>query len=591
MKIWKKGLRTLLVLALVFALAACNKNEGNENNQGQNTENPSGENNNNQNATNDVNNGEPVEANLISVGKFQKAVKEALNIETVESIYNIDYQNQAQALIDEYKAGEDYSISNPLFIMNPYGTNRTGVYTYFKTDEAVNINYTVSVEDENIADYTAQMYSNVDGSPVTEHEGQIIGLIPGMVNTVTLNAVNDKDETVATYIFEFNVPDFGTLDKLYFETTVTGDTDKLTDGLYTIIDYDLQDPEEYAHLLLTDNTGVIRSEIVLDAVKHNPDVAFIGENMVYPSDFNTIAVVNRLGKVEALYSLGDYHYHHDMEYNPANNTIAILADDTNRDTIEEIVISLDLESGEVSLVADFEVLMNDIYKRATRPEQNMTFGTEFDWIHFNAVAFVNDTDILLSSRELSSVIRVDNIYENPTVSAIIADEAIWADTAYADITYSKEGEFSSHAGQHHLMVFKDESLEEGQYYLTMYNNNWGYSPTWPEFDWSQLEGVNLGQNELTQGYMGSAFYAYLVDDNNKTYTLLESHELPYSSFVSNAQVYNGNIVYCSGSQSTSGVFGEIDSEGNTLVEFKLNADAFVAAYRTFKYSYENFWFN
>ena len=72
---------------------------------------------------------------------------------------------------------------------------------------------------------------------------------------------------------------------------------------------------------------------------------------------------------------------------------------------------------------------------------------------------------------------------------------------------------------------------------------------------------------------------------------MESHELPYSSFVSSSHVFGGNIVYCSGNQPTSGVFGEIDAEGNTLVEFKLNSDVFLGAYRAMKFSYENFWFN
>ena len=578
---FKKSVQVLLLSTLVLSLAGCGKTNNAGNNNATNPE--------TENVQTEVKLQE-VEANMIGVGSFQKQVKEALGIETIESIYDMDYQKQAQAIIDEYKSTNQYSLENPLFILNPYGTNRTGVYAYFNTEEATNITYTVSVEDENIGDFTATLYSNEEGTAVTEHEGQIIGLIQGYENTLTFEAKDANGTVIAKTQYKLNVPDFGTLDKLYFTATETGDMTKISEGLFTLSDYDLQDPEEYSHILLVDNSGVIRAEIILDSIKNSPVVEFIDGNFVFAYDASKIGSMNRLGKVERIYDLGQYKYHHDMEYNPANNTLVILADDTERDTIEEIAISLDMETGEISMAADFEVLMKDIMERATRPEVNMMYSTEFDWIHFNSVAFINETDILLSARELSSIIRVDNIYENPTISSIIADELLWEDTAYADLVYKKGNEFSSHAGQHNLTVIHDDSLEDGQYYVTLYNNNWGNSPTWPEFDWSQLEGVNLDMNTATEGYMESAWYKYLVDDNAKTYTLVDKVELPYSGFVSNAtQLENGNIEFASGASTK--VFGEYDANGNVIVQFDFAPDALVGAYRAMKFTYKGFWFN
>lgn len=411
-----------------------------------------------------------------------------------------------------------------------------------------------------------------------------------MKNTVVMEATNADGTVIAKTQYTFEIPNFETLDKLAFEATEIGDMTKLSEGLFTIMDYDLQDTEEYSHILVTDSYGVIRAEIILDAIKNCPVVEFIDGNMVVAYETDKIASINRYGKIERIYDLGQYKYHHDMEYNASNNTLMILADDGERDTIEEIVISLDMTTGEVKLVADFEVLMNDIYQRATRPEKNMTNGTEFDWIHFNSVAFINDTDIILSSRELSSLIRVNDIYNNPTIASIIADELIWKDTAYSDLVYDKVGEFSSNAGQHNLTVIHDARLEDGQYYVTLFNNNWGYSPTWPEFDWSQLEGVNLEQFSQTEGNLGSAWYKYLVDDNTKSYALVDMVELPYASFVSNAILMeNGNIEF--GSGSTSMQFGEYDSEGNVIVQYSYSPDSFVGAYRAMKFTYQGFWFN
>ena len=590
----KKYIKSLLfALFSTLVITGCaNKNNNTEevpnNNEGQVTENAS-----EQEQTAHVKEEvlETVPAEFISVGKFQKAVKEKAGFETVESVFTKDYQDTASSIIETYKADQSYTFDAPLFIMNPYGTNRTGVYVYFTTEEAVNVEYTISVDQEGIADYSASLYSNEEGNPVTEHEGQIIGLLPGMTNIVTMNAIDAEGNVVDCAQFSFDVPDFGTLDKIAYEVTEKGDVEKLTDGLFTLMDYDSQDSEEYSHLIAVDNSGVVRAELITDALKTCPVVEFVGDYMVYPSSFNTIIMVNRTGKAERIYDLGDYKYHHDMEYNAANNSIAILADDTRKDTIEEIVISLDLESGEVTELMDFEDIMPDIYERATRPEKNMIFGTEFDWIHFNSITFINDTDVLLSSRELSSVIRMNDIYEKPVIGYIIADAAIWEDTAYEDLVLTKVGDFLSQTGQHDLNIVSDDSLEAGQYYVTLFNNNFAHSPTWPEYDWSKMDGVNLKQNEVTEGIPGSFFYKYLVDDNAGVYTLVSSIELPYAGFVSNSCEYRGNVVYGCGVAATSGVFGETDADGNQLVQFKYDPESMIGAYRAMKFSYQGFWFN
>ena len=531
-----------------------------------------------------------IDAKVIGVGAIQKQIKAALGTEFIDTVYDMEYQKCARKILDQYKEETNYTLENPLMVLNPFGTNRTGLYVYFETEKPANISYTISVEDESIPDFTADLYSNEDGTPIKEHEGHIIGLIQGMTNTLTLEVIDEKDRVTAKMEYTVDVPDFGTLDKLVFKTIDSGDLTKLSDGLFTLLDYDLQDAEEYSHILVVDHAGVIRAELVADGIKHAPVVEWIDGNMVFAYDNNNIASVNRLGQVERIYNLGQYLYHHDMEYNASNHSLAILADDTERDTIEELVITLNLYTGEVSMLLDFELLMNDIYQRATRPELNMTFGTEFDWIHFNSLAFLNATDVILSSRELSSLIRVNNVYQNPEITSILADELLWKDTAYADITYKKLGDFSSHAGQHNLNVIMDDSLEDGQYYITLFNNNWGNSPTWPEFDWSSMEGVNLDRNTPTQGNLESAWYKYLVDDTAKTFTLVDSVEVPYASFVSNAkQLDNGNIAF--GAGSSTKVFGEYDSKGNPIVTFAYDSDSMVGAYRAMKFSYQGFWFN
>ena len=65
---------------------------------------------------------------------------------------------------------------------NPYGTNTLSLYVYFTTEELVSVSYTVSVEDESIDDFSQTPAGEDDFD--TEHEFQVLGLIPEESNTL-----------------------------------------------------------------------------------------------------------------------------------------------------------------------------------------------------------------------------------------------------------------------------------------------------------------------------------------------------------------------------------------------------------------------
>lgn len=48
-------------------------------------------------------------------------------------IYSTSYQNKIYNQIAKLKKYKNYTIEHPLLITNPYGTNTTSVYMYFKT--------------------------------------------------------------------------------------------------------------------------------------------------------------------------------------------------------------------------------------------------------------------------------------------------------------------------------------------------------------------------------------------------------------------------------------------------------------------------
>ncbi len=53
-----------------------------------------------------------------------------MNYDEESSIYNMDYQKRLYDEIAQLKKNEKFTIENPLVIINPFGTNTTGIYIY-----------------------------------------------------------------------------------------------------------------------------------------------------------------------------------------------------------------------------------------------------------------------------------------------------------------------------------------------------------------------------------------------------------------------------------------------------------------------------
>ncbi|MBE5062624.1 aryl-sulfate sulfotransferase [Lachnospiraceae bacterium DSM 108991] len=238
-------------------------------------------------------------------------------------------------------------------------------------------------------------------------------------------------------------------------------------------------------------------------------------------------------------------------------------------SVEDVVVRLNVTDGTVDEVLDLGDLFG-AYKETCVENSD----GDLDWMHINTIQWMGDGQVLFSSRETSSIIKIKDLYSTPAVEYMISDPAVWADTEWADLVLEKSGDFASQGGQHSITYVKDESLPEGQYYLYMFNNNIGVSETRPDFDWSVIDGI---QSEAVDGTT-SYYYKYLVDETSGSYELVESFELPYSGYVSSVQEIGDNVVADSGMQ---GIWGEYDSENNLIRSFTMEKESFI--YRVYKY--------
>lgn len=490
-------------------------------------------------------------------------------VDTFSENYQVIVDNKIRDLMIE-----PYSFEEPFLMIDPYNTNTTAINIYFE-DEGV-VEYTVHVEDDSIPDYTNTLYQT---KVENNYGSSIIGLVAGYENEVHMT-LTLEDGTVKENDFVFNMKNIKNSGNVSttLEVEEGNSVSSLEDGLYAVLGHD----KNYnADIYLYDNNGVLRSELNLEDYRADRIIFTDDDSIIYSSNEDELIKVNSLGKIEQTYYLGDYEMHHDYRYNEDHERLLILASKKESETIEDCIISLNLRDGSVKEIIDMKDLLPEMYKKAFHPEENDYGGSELDWVHLNSIDFIDEDSIVVSSRELSSVIAIDNIYDEPTIRYILSVPEMYEGTSYSDLVYQKNGDFTASTGQHSVVYEEDDSLPEGSYYLYMYNNNYGGSATLPDFDFTiYFPGVgNYQEGEA------SYYYQYLVNETDKTFTLVKKIPVDYSSIVSSTQELGDNIITSSG---LSHLYAEYDQDGDLIRKFKYTSKKF--AYRVFKYDFNDFWF-
>ena len=515
-------------------------------------------------------------------GNIQVLDYSDLNLSSVSDIYNVSNQEAIEAKVEALKSDTHYSLDAPLLISDPYLTNTTGLYVYFSTDEAVQISYTISAE--GYEDYTAVAY-NAAGTYATEHEFQLIGSVAGVENTITLTAKTETG-TESTYKFTYTPNELQSVTSNAYDTEDGDSTEKLTDGLYAIIGNQASDARS---TLYVDNNGIVRGEVPI-IYYNSMRLNITSDNQMYLGiSSGAIAKITNLGQVTQVIDVASqgYSLHHDFVLDNEGNILA-LATSTEKETddnyVEDQIVKIDTTTGNITTVLDMESLLPELYEVATDLEEHSNDAGKYDPIHLNTIQMIDNDTIIVSSRETSTIIKIENLTTNPTISYMISDESVWDGVGdYSNLLLNQVGNFLNSAGQHTVTYETDDSLEEGQYYLYMFDNNYEMMDSRQDFDWSAYKSTDY---DVTVEDDVSMYYKYLVDENEGSYELVESFEVPYSAYVSSAQEYKENIIMAPGRKN---MFIEYDSKGNAIRTFTYTGDSFLT-YRTFKYDFKDFYF-
>ena len=253
--------------------------------------------------------------------------------EKIKKTYNAEEQQKIADELEKKKESQEYTLSNMLIEYNPFGTNTQSLYVYFETDSAVKVSYTIHVKEDDIADFSRNVYQ--DEEYQKEHEFQVIGLIPDTENTITFYITNEDGSTDTKEI----VYEMGSLygeEAVQLDTDVKQSADKLEDGLYVVLG---NDSTSMDFMYYYDNNGVLRGEVPLLGYRSHR-LIFDENSMYYSISEKKMAQVNRLGQVTKVYDLGNYKLHHDYVFDE-NGNMLILATDTTQDSVGDIVLKLD----------------------------------------------------------------------------------------------------------------------------------------------------------------------------------------------------------------------------------------------------------
>ena len=502
-----------------------------------------------------------------------------LNIKSVSDIYQTTTQTKIAQKIKQLEASQTYSFDKMLVLANPYLTNTTGLYLHFLTTKATKISYTI--KSKGTSTFSQTLY-NPNGTYAKNHTYQLIGLIAGQENTITITATDQNDQK-ETKTFTYTPNKLRGSDQNQLKVTKGTSKTKLSSGLYAVIgDKSLKTRNTY----LVDNDGYIRAEI--PTINYNSLRLIQTNNKLYLAvDDDQLVTLDRLGQVVQSYSLKDTNFklHHDFAVDSQGNIIALATDTklkASEKRVEDQIIKIDGTSGKVSRLLDFKDLLGDLYKTATGIETLTNNKGYRDVIHANTIQLTKDDQVIISSRETSTIMKISNLTSQPKLDYFISDSSVWQGVGtYSNLLLNKVGNFTSQAGQHSVTYIPTETA--GVYYLEMFNNNSAIMNSRTNFSWTNYP--NSGGTTASNDYQ-SSYYKYLVNENTGSYQLVKKISLPYSPFISSVQTKDNNVVTDSGMTAT---FAEYDADGKLIQSFETTGSTkFI--YRVYKYDFNNFYF-
>ncbi|MEE3461903.1 MAG: aryl-sulfate sulfotransferase, partial [Lachnospiraceae bacterium] len=524
---------------------------------------------------------------------------ETFGITDTSEIYDTDRSAGVKNSISALLRKGSYTLSEPFFAYDPFGTNSLSMYIYFETSDECYIRYTVSVDDKTIPDFTRTMRNSSGSVSETIHEGTIMGLVPGMENYIELTSYDARNKKLNSAVFSVTMPveSFGNPVKL---TTSDGDDLSLTNGLFTLF------PSDRNFILIYDNSGVIRGEMPLLS-SSGVNMQQIGDELYFVCDKDKLAAIDNIGMITKVITADGYTELGEFDYDEAGHFYMIAdaqsggaggstkkavkrtANAGNSGPVHDRIISLDPEKGTVS----------EIFDPGTMPgAAGRILKAAGDPVFSSIQADGKLNSLLAASAGTSSIIQIDDLGTDYTnISMILGDAGSWnGNKALKKKIFarksSKKGKAAkeekkrakilglgtSNAGQAFEAISAPASIvyDDGNSCMSKIANT------------DNMQRTEKGTRNISLYALGhdkgrTYFVRYKADTKKKVYYEESKVKLPESSAAGNVQAVEDSLISSGGKL---GDFTESSSEGKLLRSYKTG----FPVDRVYKYDYKALWF-
>ena len=460
---------------------------------------------------------------------------------TVSTASNVPDESQEAILESLTASAAQSSFSEMAIVQNPFGISPLTAMALFSTDDLCSVAVTTHGKDS-----SDDVSYEIEGTRAL-HEVPIIGLYYNDTTQVTITLTH-ADGTKETK-------------ELSLSTGTAPNKNKISN---IVVSYDEENASEIApgltfcapsggtYFYAIDKTGAIRwyyafsGNIGMDGVsftKNDHLLIFDGSKSA-AAETNSFSAqeIDLLGRVYNAYFLPNMSFHHELKELSDGNLLCA-ATDYSKDTINDVIIKLNRETGEIIQRWDMDEILGryGISRLATPSYELPTLTDESgdsyntNWFHNNCVLYdESDDSLIVSSRHQSAVFKIDA--STGSIKWVLSDPEGLTGTGLEKYlltpvdnsgTTLNANEFEWQYGQHAPMICSDGdiALFDNGNYRTKLDTGRTLAPD----NYSRVVKYHIDENAMTVSLvsefgkeLGSEHFCTLIGDVDE---LGENHYL------------------------------------------------------------------
>ncbi|MFD1363709.1 aryl-sulfate sulfotransferase [Lentibacillus salinarum] len=495
----------------------------------------------------------------------------------------LDEQEELEA--DILTESDGSTLDEPYVTLDPYDRSPLAALVIFDTEEATKVSFTVKGKD-NESDISKTM-----DDFKTHHELPVLGLYPDFDNTIEIEAETESGETLENtitittdelpdYIPEIDIKtaDKGKMEIHENELTFAIPSTKFVYGFDINGDIRWYGSGYNSHVLQELDNG----HLLYLGKDDNGGSAY---NRMFETDFtgklyNAFKISEEAAEAESE-GMESTLVHHDIAELPSGNLV-LTVNDGEGDYIEDIMIEIDRETGDVVKQID----LKDLFPKEAYEDYEENDEGLKDWFHQNSVVYdEHDNSLIISGRNSDTVMKID--YETEEIKWMLAYPEDWDEDMQEHLIDGQGDDFKYPGGQHDANILPDFDNNPDTLDLLLYDNN---------------TVVTRGDEDLSKEFSAATHYRI----NEKT----KEAEIIWTYGEERGEDYFTNIIGSARYQQDTGNilidFGHVDGGNQSnIVEVTHHDDAEVVfeaeitdfpkgawVYRSVRYAlYTNTWEN